>query len=39
MSDVIITLIHEFFKNFARDGVAKYASENVALFFSRLMLW
>ena len=31
MSDVVVTSLREIFKNFARDGVAKYPGENVAL--------
>ena len=35
-SDVIITSLQELFKNFARDGVAKYPSENVALLVQQI---
>ena len=31
MSDIVITSIQEFFKNFSWDGVANYTSENMAL--------
>ena len=36
MSDVIITLLQEFFNKFSRDGVAKYPSENVALLVQNI---
>ena len=36
MSDVIITFLQEFLKNFARDGIAKYLSENVALLVQHI---
>ena len=35
MSDIVITLLQEFLKSFAWDGVAKYPSENVALIFQQ----
>ena len=31
MSDVIVTLLQEYFKKFAWDVIAKYPSENVVL--------
>ena len=36
MSDIVITSLQDFFKNFARDGVAKYPSENVALLVQQI---
>ena len=36
MSDVIITLPHILFKNFAWDGVTKYPIENVALLVQQI---
>ena len=35
-SDVIITLLQEFFNNFARDGVSKYPSEDGALHIQKM---
>ena len=39
MSDLVITSIQEFFKNFSQDGVSKHPSETWHLFSRRLMLW
>ena len=36
MSDVAITSLPEFFKAFARDGVAKFPNENVALLVQQI---
>ena len=36
ISGVVITLLQEFSKIFARDGVAKYPNENVALLFQHI---
>ena len=36
MSDVVITSIQEFFKKFARDGLSKYPSENLALLVQQI---
>ena len=36
MSDVVITLIQELFKNFARGGISKYPSKNVALIVQQI---
>ena len=36
MSDIVITLLQDFFKNFARDGVAKYPSKNVAILVQQV---
>ena len=36
MSDVVITSLQEFFKTFARDGVAKFPHENVALLVQQI---
>ena len=36
MVDAVITSLQKFFKNFARDGVAKYPSENVALLVNQI---
>ena len=36
MSDAVITSLHELFKNFSRNGISKYPSENVALLFQKI---
>ena len=36
MRDVLITLLQEFFKNFAQDSIANYKSENVALLVQKI---
>ena len=36
MSDIVITLLQEFFKNFDRDGVARQPSENVVLLIQKI---
>ena len=36
MSDVVITSLQELFKNFAREGAAKYRGENVALIVQQI---
>ena len=36
MSDIVITLLQKFFKNFYRDGVAKQPSENLALLIKQI---
>ena len=36
MSDVVINLLQEFFKNFSQDSVSNYPSENVALLVQQI---
>ena len=36
ISDIFITLLQEFFKKFARDGISKYQSENVAFLVQQI---
>jgi len=36
MSDIVITSLQDFFKSFARNGVAKFPNENVALLVQQI---
>ena len=36
MSDVVITLLQEFFNTFSWDGISKHPSENVALLVQQI---
>ena len=36
MSDIVVTSLQDFFKTFARNGVAKFPNENVALLVQQI---